>query len=279
MTTFSNRDIITLFRVEQRPARRRDSRIPPSGGKPKPMNPQTALKQFGLTDKEIKIYLASLELGTASVLNIAKKAKLKRPTAYVVLESLLEKGLVSEVPRKNKTLFVAEDPELLTKKFKEREQSLIESLPYLKSIYNISEKKPKVRFYDGKSGVETVYDKIMSGNEEIIWFGSIAYINKNIPRQTDKFIKLALETDIPSREIITETKEDFAYAKKISSPKNQVRVLPNDLNFYIDCSLFQNKVAIFSLDKDLFVVVIESEQIYKSFKSIFELAWRAARPI
>ena len=33
------------------------------------------LKEFGLTDKEVKVYLASLSLGTALVQEIAKKAE------------------------------------------------------------------------------------------------------------------------------------------------------------------------------------------------------------
>lgn len=243
------------------------------------MNPQTALKQFGLNDKEIKVYLASLELGTASVLNISKKARLKRPTTYIVLESLLEKGLVSEVPRKNKTLFIAENPELLTKKLKEREQALAQSLPFLKSIYNISEKKPEVRFYEGRKGVETVYNEIMSSKEEIVWFGSIDYLNKYFPGQTENFIRITKERGIKSREIITDTKADHDYAKRVITDKNLVRILPKDLNFYMDCALFENKVSLISLKKDFFAVIIESEPIYKSLKSLFELAWSAAKPV
>lgn len=243
------------------------------------MNPQIALKQFGLNEKEIKVYLALLELGSASVLNIAKKAKLKRPTAYIILESLLEKGLVSELPRENKTLFVAEEPDLLIKKIKEREKILIQSLPFLKSIYNINEKKPEVRFYEGKDGVETVYDEILNAKKEVIWFGSIEYINKNFPGQTDKFIKITKERRLKSREIVGDSKADFDYAKKIKSEKNLVRVLPRDLQFSIDCGLFENKVALVSLDKDFFAVVIESERIYQSIKSLFELAWQAARAV
>lgn len=54
------------------------------------------LQELGLTEIEAKIYLASLELGTDTVLKIAKKAEVKRPTAYIALDSLFSKGFVSK---------------------------------------------------------------------------------------------------------------------------------------------------------------------------------------
>ena len=39
---------------------------------------ENELQQLGLSEKEAKVYLASLELGSTSVLEISKKAGLKR---------------------------------------------------------------------------------------------------------------------------------------------------------------------------------------------------------
>ena len=43
----------------------------------------THLKNIGLGDKAAKVYLAMLELGPASVLEIAAKASVNRPTTYL----------------------------------------------------------------------------------------------------------------------------------------------------------------------------------------------------
>ncbi len=52
------------------------------------------LSALGLSQKEATVYVALLELGTASVQAIARRADLVRPTTYVILEALTKKGLV-----------------------------------------------------------------------------------------------------------------------------------------------------------------------------------------
>ena len=72
------------------------------------------LQALGLSEKEAKVFLASLELGPDTVQNIAKKSGINRPTAYVQIESLKKKGLMSEVEKGKKVLNTAESPERLS---------------------------------------------------------------------------------------------------------------------------------------------------------------------
>ena len=46
------------------------------------------LEQIGLDPKEAKVYLAMLELGETTVARIAQKSKIKRTTAYDLVDSL-----------------------------------------------------------------------------------------------------------------------------------------------------------------------------------------------
>ena len=48
----------------------------------------TELEKTGLTENEAKVYLAALELGETTVIRLAKKAGIKRPTTYLVVDSL-----------------------------------------------------------------------------------------------------------------------------------------------------------------------------------------------
>ena len=58
------------------------------------------LKKSGFSEKEIGVYSALLELGSSVVSDIAKKARVIRSTAYVVLDSLAKRGLVSATERR-----------------------------------------------------------------------------------------------------------------------------------------------------------------------------------
>ena len=63
-----------------------------------------------MTNNEIKVYLLLLGMGTVPAGEIIKKSELHRTCVYVVLERLLEKGLISYVVTSNVKYFEAVDP-------------------------------------------------------------------------------------------------------------------------------------------------------------------------
>lgn len=101
------------------------------------------LRKLDLNEKEARVYLASLELGHASVQKISKKAGLSRPTAYRALESLQQKGMV----RKIKQNFIADSPDEILgmlraekRKIEEQEREYLRIISLLKSKYYLSGK-------------------------------------------------------------------------------------------------------------------------------------------
>ena len=48
------------------------------------------LQDIGLSEKEARVYLAALEIGRATADQLAKHAKIVRPTTYVQLQSLMK---------------------------------------------------------------------------------------------------------------------------------------------------------------------------------------------
>ena len=85
------------------------------------METQTQLKKLGLTEKKKpSYYINALELGSFSVMGIAHKSGIKRPTCYLILDELVKKGLVSIIPRAKKLLYIAGPPEVLIKQAEEQ---------------------------------------------------------------------------------------------------------------------------------------------------------------
>src|SRR3989344_3084998 len=103
----------------------------------------THLKNIGLGDKAAKVYLAMLELGPASVLEIAAKASVNRPTTYLQIEELKKKGLVSTQKKGKKDLYIAESPDQLEavvarekKLFESKSDVIKEALPELLALFS-----------------------------------------------------------------------------------------------------------------------------------------------
>jgi len=151
------------------------------------------LRKLGLSEKEVKIYLASLELGPNSIQNIAKQACLSRPTTYEIIKKLEEKKLFIETKQKNKRLFSAQSPEnilgiLRTQKreIEEKEREFIRIIATLEAKYS---KEEGVRVFKGKESLKSL--------EELISFSStpeILLINpKNIPISRESLKKACQE--------------------------------------------------------------------------------------
>lgn len=71
------------------------------------------LIKLGLSEKEATVYLLLLGIGPSQVSSLAKRAMLKRVTAYSVLDSLCARGLVTFEPMKIGKRYIAYDPECL----------------------------------------------------------------------------------------------------------------------------------------------------------------------
>lgn len=131
-------------------------------------------KNLGLSEKEANVYLASLELGSSTIQKIATKAGVNRATTYVMIESLIKRGLVSSFEQGKKRFFAATHPSQLLRLIKQKEldmQELRENLekdflPQLLSIHNISGDKPGVRFFQGKDGLEAMRDELKRTKQE-----------------------------------------------------------------------------------------------------------------
>ena len=65
------------------------------------------LRQLGLTENEIKIYLDLLRSGTSTAYDIGKRTSIYRVHVYDKLEQLMDKGLVTHIYQGAKKYFQA----------------------------------------------------------------------------------------------------------------------------------------------------------------------------
>ncbi len=234
------------------------------------------LEKLGLNEKQASVYVALLELGTASVYGIAQKAGIKRPTTYLVLDELKQKGLVNVIPRNKKILYAAESPEQLSFDLKKKQDLLSHSLPQLLASFNKRKDKPQVQLYEGKEGVRQVYEKIFNSGG-VSLFGTTQEVAKMFPEGLASFLKNISEKRIQVKELIIHSPQDDEYRQAAQKmPNHQFRFVPIGLTFPTDSALFGDSVVFFSFQPELFAVMITSREVSQSLKTLFELAWRSA---
>lgn len=243
------------------------------------------LRKIGFSDKEAKVYVALLELGKASVRQIAAKSKVNRATTYVVLEALTKRGIVSTVEENKKTLFIAEGPRTLLRIFRIQEEELKgkweefkKALPELEAIFNRSAEKPIVRFFEGKEGLRTMREEILQSGVQVLYdIYALEYVEQLRSLFTDEeneeFRRREAELGISMRSIYAaHPNETFDFRLK----GERKRILKEQFPFPADVLIFGNKVAINTLKGKIISIIIESKEIADTMRLIFELAWRGA---
>lgn len=248
------------------------------------MDTVTTLQKLGLTQKQASVYMAMLELGEAPMTDIAKKANLKRPTVYLMIDELNLLGLAGEITKGKKKFYSAVHPKRFAELAKFRAEQADKILPELVALQKTSN-KPKVRMLEGLKGAETAYQEaleLMNANKEGLTFGNISLLKENFPEVLKIYNQILKKLRNPNiREIIyggQESEEwvDEMNARKIKS--YEARYLDQGFAFgKTDQLIVGDKVMIFSLGKEMFVTIIESKEIADTQRVLFELAWSKAK--
>jgi len=245
------------------------------------MNINKQLEEIGLGGKKADVYLAILQLGKSPVLQIAKKAKIKRPTTYDILEDLVAKNLVSQTFEGKKRLFVAEDPKNLKVMIKKQEEKVDEVLPELDSFFNLTTHKPKIRYYEGREGIIQIYEELLKvQKKEHFYIGSIKEMIDVFGKEyMEDWVKRRIKAKIKTSGIRIKSKE--AKIKEWGTGKKYLR----ELKFFpiavkediSNILIFDNKVAIVSALGESYGLIIESKELALTMKYIWKVLWSASK--
>ncbi|KKQ27522.1 MAG: Transcriptional regulator, TrmB [Candidatus Magasanikbacteria bacterium GW2011_GWC2_37_14] len=246
------------------------------------------LVKIGLEEKQAKVYLACLQLGTSPVLAIAKDSGLKRPTVYLVLDDLEKMDLIEEVKKGKKTLYQAKSPDNIIANLSEKLTLAKNSLPTLKTIHNFDPQKPQIKIAEGVSGVRSIYNGIFTylshhPSEELIIFGALKDATENFQTSViDYFYETMSNSHNSIREIgndDTETRQYFRKSNRLNSA-HEIRLIRDEGIFeQTDNMLYGNTLVIFSVKKEIFAIVIESKTIVNTYRTLFNMAWRSGKLI
>jgi sugar-specific transcriptional regulator TrmB len=217
------------------------------------------------------VYLASLELGQASVSDISKKAGLKRPTVYLTIDELLQKQLIYKVAKGKKNLYHAEKPDKIVSDLKSKLEQLENLLPELENIYQHPLPKPRIRFYEGKHGLKQIYQEIASSSAQVFTCVSIEKLNQVFNQQEIKqLFKTARECETKFKDLLEPSAQAKKYAKAEYRQKiGPIKFLPKDFKLSTDTLIYGSKTAMISFN-DLVAVVIENQPIAQTQKMFLE---------
>ena len=244
------------------------------------------LIRVGLTPKEAQTYLALLELGPATVASIGQKAGLKRTTVYEVIDSLSQKGLISQTTFGKRKRFIAEPPEKFFRIKNQELETLRKLVPNLEALRNVAIEKPMIQLFQGKDGIMSVFEDMISNTDPI---KDKLYAIESDPyilfeRLGEKFFVQLLEKKNRSglESLTLDTlgeKEIEQFAKKYPWGMKHDLTLKylddKDGKFKFNLYLYQNKIAIIAANQ-MIALIIGNQRLKDSFVFLFDKLWSNA---
>ncbi|MBI5414439.1 hypothetical protein HZA38_02900 [Candidatus Peregrinibacteria bacterium] len=241
------------------------------------------LQRLGLTAEEAKVYLAALEINGGPVSVIAKKAEVHRVGCYYTIENLLKKRLMSQYNKNGTKCFAPEPPEQIFHLAKENLETAKNLIPELLSLKSILAFQPKIRFYEGRSGVEKVFTESLNAKGEILGYSNLQTVLTFFPDFFKEYLHTKLSKKIKTRYLSPNTIGNVHILKKFLPKKfdpNLFEILlvnKNQFLFENEILIFGNSVGIVSLKKEeLLGLIVESPTLARTMKAIFDLAWLGA---
>lgn len=237
------------------------------------MQIKKVLEQYGLKERHSTIYLACLELGSASIQKIAIKSGFARSTCEAVLISLQEKGFVTAFKKKSIRYFSPEDPKKVIGLAKEKVNILENALPQFGALYYKGGTAPSARLYEGENGIRLVLREILDEARELMSFGSIDDIYQTIGDYFPKFTAERIKRTIPLKVILRDTPLARERQKLGPQELREVRLISAESDFSSVTFIWNNKLAMCSLKDKPIAFVIESDELSKIQKSMFHNIW------
>ncbi len=238
----------------------------------------TILEDLGLTEGEIKVYLALLQLGSTTAGPILSKAKLQNSVVHRALNSLIEKGLINYIQEGKRKIYQATDPENFYHFMDEKKRRFTEILPELKQKQLSLQNQTNATIYKGKRGINEVYHILIALKaKEYNTFGGGYNCEQLMGTHWWKnFHTQRIENKLPARQIFDETVRGFGNELR-KKPISQVRFIDQEFAQFQETIIIDDYVAISVFTENPYAFLIKDKIVAEGYKKYFELLWKIAK--
>ena len=245
------------------------------------------LKEAGLTDGEIRVYLALLETGLSTIGPILEKSGITKSIIYRILEKLIKKGLVSYITKEKTKHYQATPPNKLLdyvdsreKQLKENRDKIQDMIPQLILKQKLT-KKSEANIYEGFKGLMTAYEnryqKLKKG-DEVVLYGLPAEQPGFHHAYWKKHHKKLEKLGIKCRMLYHPNVTDAILKDRNSYKLCEARRMPFNIETPSWVMVYKDVALIAIPQGDMpFAFEITSQQVADSFKNYFEWFWKKAK--
>lgn len=245
---------------------------------------------LGLDEKSMSVYECLLPLRDVSASTIAKKLEMPKSTVSFKCMELVKKGLISFYTKNDTNYFSPENPAKIKRIFDDQKakidflsKNFSQLLPLLSTQFNKFGEMPKIKIFEGVSGIKTMFkDVLESGstiygmtrnegdmNKEVLDWLENEYIPERIRNKNEAFI------------IFNDNATTRTYVKR-DKLLNRISLFVPEKQYPFSscCHIYDGKVAFYSyVNTDMTGILIENRNMFLTMLTLFKLAWLGARTL
>ncbi len=243
------------------------------------------LREIGLTDNEIKVYISLLKTGPRSATKISKEAGIHRSKTYDSLERLIFKGLVHHTTKDFKKIFSANPPKEILNLIEEKESKLREekdnASSIIKDLESLGENKREEssnNVYEGIKGIKVFHNKMLntlSKGDFIEVLGIPTIANELLEGYFQEFHKLRIKRGISIKLLYLYEARDFL-KQRMDLKLTEARYLEQSIETPSVIWIAKDTVGIFTFEPSTICYEIMNKEVSKGFKSYFDYLWKHA---
>jgi predicted DNA-binding transcriptional regulator len=238
---------------------------------------EDVLIESGLSKNEAKVYLALIDIGSATAGELSEKSRIHRTNVYDSLDRLIGKGIATYIFKNEVKYYQATEPENLLNLIKEKELHLSQILPELQLSKKLSKTKPRAEICEGMPAFKLANYELLKYGEPLRMVGIPKEVPGLVKNWIDNFHRERAKRKVEFIHIYNHGAQDrIKYLNNL--PYTKARSLPEKYDSPVSIMSCGEEVMIVMWDvSPLLFIRIHNPNFSRSFDRWFNLMWELAK--
>jgi len=232
---------------------------------------------FGLSAKEISVYLSLLVSGRTTITPLSQTLNLPVTTVQSVLDRLRDHGIVEVTKNKSRHVYESLEPKILKRILEEKIKSVSNIIPLLERVRSESTRPAKIKVYY-RDRITDIFNEALKAKNKLVYEIVSAEDLQIILGEKYHFTRRRKENNIRLKSLRIEAHEIKKYSANTHRLElREAKFLPRELTFKNNIMFWDNTVAFFSSASEGLAWTVESVSTRDTFEQIFNLLWEISR--
>lgn len=231
------------------------------------------LSGFGFNQKDEAVYLALLEMGSATLTPLSRKLSIPVTTIQSTLARLEKRGVVGTTKRKSRSVYEALDPNVFKDLLKEQAVAVAGIVPLLKELKISTSELSTIRVFERDRVAEILNESLKCTDKLVLEIISAKPFQEVIGEKYH-YSRRRVKAGIRLNSLRVRSTEIKQYnAARHQHELREARFLPPEMTFEASVLIWDHTVALLSTKSEGAHVMITSPAIALMYRQLFGVLW------